>query len=372
MYNNKVRIEDALARVGVSFQTGRAKQTLICPLCKRKKLEVDFQKGVGQCMRAGCEMGGFNAVTLVSKVEGISTKEAFKELVNGGNSVAATVVTEFNEQAEFAPLPKIDKVYRSIFRTLSLSDRHEADLKKRGLTEEEIRSLGYVSITYKDKYSLPRKLLTQGFKERDLLGVPGFYRSRKKELGEWKDGDIAFVTIKSGILIPFLDAAGQIRELQMRQDEGTYKNGKYITVSSDGRYEGTKGHCYIHYAANRDFDMTTKTYKPVIRQNRILLTEGGLKADIIRKISGWPCIAVSGVNQYRSLEKELPVLKELGVKTIDLIFDMDYKVNPNVQNALKFTKELLKKNDFEVATHEWDDHYKGYDDFLAHVKRGIG
>ena len=371
--NNDVRLEDALRHVGVEFTLGRAKQTLICPLCKKRKLEVDFAKQVGQCMRTSCELGGFNATSLVAKVDGISTKEAWRLLKNGASS--GVIVEEVDESAPLADSARIDRVFRAIFRVLRLSKRHEEDLKERGLTEEEIRSLGYVSISYRDRYSLPRKLLRAGFKESDLWGVPGFYRARKKTpQGGWVDGDIAFDTKTSGILIPFVDVHGRIRQLQIRQDKGTYKEGadKYHTVSTGGRKNGAVGHCYAHYAADRVYDMSSKSYIPAIRQNRILLTEGGLKADIIRKLSGgWPVLAVSGVTQYRSIEAELPTLKELGITTIDLIWDMDRKTNPGVAKSLKVVCQLLRNEGFEVAVHEWDDRYKGYDDFLAHIKRGI-
>lgn len=98
----------------------------------------------------------------------------------------------------------------------------------------------------------------------------------------------------------------------------------------------------------------------------ILLTEGGMKADIVNALTGQTVLAVSGVSCLSTLEKELKILRDdYGLIKIKTAFDMDYFVNPNVSKAYKKLCELLERMEFNYSTLIWDYEQKGIDDYYA-------
>lgn len=83
--------------------------------------------------------------------------------------------------------------------------------------------------------------------------------------------------------------------------------------------------------------------------------------DELRKI-GTVVLGNGGVSQWRQF---LPTLQQLNAKRVIIAYDMDYENNTQVKQARNdLIKELLKNKDYEVCIANWNDKYKGIDDFL--------
>lgn len=119
-----------------------------------------------------------------------------------------------------------------------------------------------------------------------------------------------------------------------------------------------------------------------IQENAIWVTEGPLKADLAsdhiaqafkNEIAtvGDTVVAIPGVNNWRMV---LPLLKKMGVKRVNLAFDMDAISNKTVFDQLQAFKIALKE---ELAIEEvyialWKIEYgKGIDDCLANRVRPV-
>ena len=135
-------------------------------------------------------------------------------------------------------------------------------------------------------------------------------------------------------------------------------NIRYLRFSSGnpikGRTECTKSVSTIHHVGI-DLDNPPK---------KVYLTEGGLKADVANALTGLPFIAMAGVNNFAGLKEALEQLKQIGVSTIVLAFDMDQYKNKNVLNALRTTSEIIKKSGLKQKIMKWDTEYKGIDDYF--------
>lgn len=151
-----------------------------------------------------------------------------------------------------------------------------------------------------------------------------------------------------GILIPVRDIQGRIQGLQIRRDN--VKKRKFRWFSSTDRRDGCRAESWTHLAG------------PI--RNKIILTEGPMKADVIHALTGITVLAVPGVNALVQLQKTLEQMREEGLREIKTAFDMDLRTNPHVQEAYQKLLELLKNMGFRYGTYLWDERYKGLDDYL--------
>lgn len=103
--------------------------------------------------------------------------------------------------------------------------------------------------------------------------------------------------------------------------------------------------------------------------DRVILTEGPLKADIISQYTGLPVLAIPGVNAISLLERALYDLKNAGLRKILIAFDMDLYENIHVQNALDRLKNMLAAYRIPHSQLVWDKNYKGLDDYLVANKK---
>lgn len=302
----------------------------VCPLCGRKTFHYDFVQNVAAC--PACSWGGgvLDTWALFKGFQGADArKQAARDIARGG-------------QQKIKPLPKIVKenkmasskkrnaVYSFVLDQLSLSAKHRSELKARGLTDEDIDFYGY-----KDAPTFTIKL------ERESKGVPGTYT---------KDGNWFFTKLKPGILIPERNTKFWIQGMQTRPDDG---NPKYYTVSSDRKTDGTKATTFVHLANRRNTSL-----------DKVMLTEGPLKADVISAFTGEPVLAIPGVSAQKNLLTALEALKEKGTQEIGIAFDMDFYTKETVQKALKDLKKKLSDLELEFVQLEWDARFKGYDDYL--------
>lgn len=379
---------DVFGLLGIQYGSQKNAR-VVCPKCRKKDFYMNMEKNMGHCYRASCDFRG-NQISYYAETKGISTKEANKEIMSllgigskansGNNTSFVSKKLEFAPELDLAPIDDRNNVYTALTANLGLSEAHRRDLRRRGLTDTEIDRLNYFTYPYKsDLVSTARKLVSQGF---SLKGIPGFYLN--------ENNDRALRPLKHGFAFPYRDYTGRIQGYQLRKDDKLLKvfideetgekrkEKKCNWISSNGFKEGTGCTSFVHFACDFIQDFMTDVIRPWIGKDGVLyITEGAVKADIIHIITGWPVIAVPGVNGLSELEKLLPYLKQIGVKKIVNLFDMDYLTNENVQKAQKSLEQMVRGAGMDYERETWETEVpnhkplKGYDDYLVYHKRGI-
>ena len=171
-----------------------------CPFCgeTKGKMNVNLQKNVFRCNR--CDASG-GMLELYGRLHGVSSAEAnrqIREALGKGEYRTDYQVVHKEEpveifNAELADADVIDRTYQEMLSLLTLNDKHQEDLKKRGLTKEQIKIQRYRSVPLFGIKNMVQKLLESG---QTVKGVPGFYEDHD---GKWT---INFTSKNSGILIP--------------------------------------------------------------------------------------------------------------------------------------------------------------------------
>lgn len=205
--------------------------------------------------------------------------------------------------AELVDYEKRDAIYREMLKLLKLSRSHRDDLRRRGLTEEEIsrmEQLGYKSTCAEDSVSIARRLIKSGC---NLKGVPGFFVNRN---GDW---EIAFYKKNSGYLCPVWSAKGCLTAFQIRLDV-PYQKRKYVWLSSAKLNKGCSPGSPVSLSGS-----------PEVR--RVFVTEGILKAEITHQRTRETYIGNPGVMNHKELKQMLIQLKEQGLREVVEANDMD-------------------------------------------------
>ena len=324
-----------------------------CPLCGDEKyhLNLNLQKNAYRCNRCG-ESGGM--LQLYGAVKNISNKDAYKEILEylrlADKSSITAIQTEVkngmenNESEGSEPnFELIHRVYTSLFEEITLLPAHKKNLMQRGLPEGVIVANSYRSIPDKSKeYEVAEKIMAK-CSLTDLYGVPGFYMDKNNK---WKANFPL-----SGFLIPVRNFDGRIEGAQIRSDSGT---PKYFAFSSSYKKGGTKSTSAVHCVGRfKDFPKT------------VYITEGPLKADIAHFYTGYPFLAIQGVNNQKYLDVVFSELKSMGVTKISECFDMDKRTKVEVQKAVDKVKEKAIKHGFSFSSTAWNSNFKGIDDYLA-------
>ena len=281
-----------------------------CPFCgeTKGKMNVNPQKNVFRCNR--CDASG-GMLELYGRLHGVSSAEAnrqIREALGKGEYRADYQVVHKEEpeeifNAELADADVIDRTYQEMLSLLTLNDKHQEDLKKRGLTEEQIKIQRYRSVPLFGIKNMVQKLLESG---QTVKGVPGFYEDQD---GKWT---INFTSKNSGILIPIRSMEGKIQGFQIRLDQ-VMEGRKYIWLSSVKFQNGVSSGSPVHVIGNLDAE-------------QIYLTEGALKGTIAHYLSEDTFICVAGVNQYRNLKPVLEMLKSRKLQHLYEAYDMDKKM----------------------------------------------
>lgn len=232
-----------------------------CPFCgeTKGKMNVNLQKNVFRCNR--CDASG-GMLELYGRLHGVSSAEAnrqIREALGKGEYRTNYQVAPKKEpvvifNAELADADVIDRTYQEMLSLLTLNDKHQEDLKKRGLTEEQIEIQRYRSVPLFGIKNMVQKLLESG---QTVKGVPGFYEDQD---GKWT---INFSSKNSGILIPIQSPEGKIQGFQIRLDQ-VMEGRKYIWLSSVKFKNGVSSGSPVHVIGNLDAE-------------QIYLTEGALK-----------------------------------------------------------------------------------------------
>lgn len=377
---------EVLSLMGLPVGT-QVNAKLTCPKCGKKNkfyMRVDGIKNVGKCWSCGyfCNHTQFYADTY-----GMDQKDAFKEICerlniksfNGDFSEhherKPIVQSVKNSSVPMAPIDTRHQVYSETIRYFGLSEKHIADMKNRGLTEEEIKKLPYASYNNECTKSLAKYLQAKGL---SLESIPGFFQNEQSKKWEAR-------RLKNGILVPYLDVHKRVQGFQLRKDNELLQvrdNGKLEEkcnwFSSINLNKGCGCKTFYHMACDFYYDFATDTFLPFLGKT-LYLTEGAMKGDIIHLIEGIPLICVPGVEALTELKAlfDSKFLQEQGVEKIVDLYDMDYLSNKYVANAMEKLKTMVAEAEFEYERKTWDTEtpngavLKGYDDYLAYHKRNI-
>jgi hypothetical protein len=225
-------------------------------------------------------------------------------------------------------------VYADLLGHLELSTEHFDDLRRRGLTGDEIARRCYRTADAAKINKAVDRLLARTGRE-GLLAVPGFRE---------KDGRVFFPAAK-GYFVPARDPAGHINALKIRHD-GPAGGPKYTWASCPQASCGNPVHVPLGVPSPAE----------VVR-----LTEGELKADVSWVVGQVPTISVPGVSAW---ELGVPVLKDLGARRVLLAMDQDGK--PGTLAATEKALYELTRAGFDAVLEWWDGSVaKGIDDLLA-------
>lgn len=365
-------ISDVLRMEGITYKPGKENIRVHCPICNCKKfsqdLTVNLKTEIFNCY-AGCGLRGRGATNFYAYLHGISSKEAYENIMSelgltNTRTHHETRTRIIDEVKEEPSAPEVsdevkDNTYTHLLSHLKLSERHKNDLLDRGYTAEEISLCNYVSypcvkpegIT-EELFQVPAQLLAQ---HCELYGVPGFYRTKSKN--SW-----SMMRSKGGIMVPYRNFYNQITAIQIRKNsEDIYRDpesgkmaSKYFAFSSSGYKDGCKSSAQAHFACDFVCDKESHLQHPLISKGVIAITEGALKADLAFRISGIPFIGFPGVNCVLSvLDNIIPLLKDIGVHTIAVAYDMDRVTNINVSEALYQVKNFIIEKQMNCQEVTW-------------------
>lgn len=398
---------------------------MACPVCGHKgQCIVSFKKGQIICSRANADTVFDNKKGYKTK---IGFKFVFNNKSVANKTIIKTTMKVENQHLfKKANADHLDKVYRCVLNHATVNGKRLMptaydDLKRRGLSDETInRELfastsnvyanaihdqnGYIYDENRLITNFTKWFSEAGLNQNSWQGVPGFYKWQHLE----KTGKAETVlfnliqeknnkvfpqfnlpkqdntptpknVINENYYIPVRNIDGKIVGMQVRNmQHETNGYAKYMWVSSSSNFNGTGAGnpLPINVAVAPILDTSKKAVKDWLYNGRktVILTEGILKSivtaellptvystDELRKI-GTVVLGNGGVSQWRQF---LPTLQQLNAKRVIIAYDMDYENNAQVKQARNdLIKELLKAKDYEVCVANWNDQYKGIDDFL--------
>lgn len=351
-----------------------------CPFCGdcRGKMNVNHAKNVWRCNYCG-EYGGMLA--LYARLNHTTNSDAYREICDslqtgetswgyeerernyfsaGGSSKepGAEAQKETVSQSERASAREIHQTYALLLEMLSLVPKHTKHLQseKRGLTEEQIREIGFKSTPpFYLCRSLTKRLLMQGC---TVQGVPGFYQDAS---GNWT---VNFNSITAGILIPAVGIDGLIQGLQILldvpirdKDAPSEKTGtKYLWLSSSTKHMGTTSGSPVHFVGN-----------PFTRT--LYVTEGLLKADIAHYLMNRSFLAIAGANNVAQLDTLFQLLAQNGTELIVEAHDMDKYSNKATAKGSSKIYQIARQCGLECKRLTWNPNYKGVDDWQLAVRK---
>ena len=334
-----------------------------CPFCgdKRGKMNINYKKNVFRCNYCD-ESGGM--VALYARIYGIGGSEAYREiceaLQTGSRAPEYDVraVDQSPPSTPNSPLADINTIHQTLallLETLPLADNHRSQLRKRGLTDEQIGRFGfkstpapYLGLSYTER------LIKQGC---TVQGVPGFYLN---DNGKWT---VKFSKRTSGIMVPVRGIDGLIRGAQIRLDvpikdenEDADKEGlKYLWFSSSNKYMGVTSGSPVHFVGD-----------PFARV--IYVTEGALKGYVSHCLMNRSFACVAGANNLSQLDPVFSVLAHNGTKMIVEAHDMDKFRNAMIEKGASKIYLMARKYNMASRRLTWNPNYKGIDDWQLALK----
>ena len=314
-----------------------------CPFCGgHYKLNYKIIKkgtseyGVFRCNKCG-QSGG--TIKFHSLITGLPMDEARIDLcaASGDNRLPAIRVRQRSTDCDPWPvsLQLRDAFFSALLALLPLTERHHADLVRRGFSEEEIQKGNFRSVPQSKDGKGLQLLAKQALINSGLLKHPGFAEKFNAGLigvpGLAKGG---LRRMPKGYFIPIITIDGMISDLMMRCDplpgnasEAQKDNYSRYLYFSGGNCGCSTSKCenISHYG----FDFHSDRTPPVV-----FLTEGALKGNAAHQLLNYPFITIQGVQNTKQIPNEFEYLKAQGTKKIVIALDMDMYSNVHVKNAL--------------------------------------
>lgn len=340
----KIPIVETARRCGLVLDSRTLRRSEVeasCPFCgdHKGKHHLSLNTGTDQFRCNLCGTSG-NSVTLYARLNGVTTKEAYQALRQGGKVYPMPKEpTPQIQERQPHPLEVRHTMYSTMLEHLTLLPKHQDNLLERGLSPERIQRNQYRSMpeTEQGRRLIAGLLRSCGY---DLEGLPGF----RTFYGDWT------LSGPKGFLIPVRDKNGLIQGLKVRLDATDDPGRKYRWLSSRDLPGGTRSYSWVH--------VTGDTSK-----KRAFLTEGPLKGDVASFLSHNALfVCIGGVNAINGLKD---TLVDLGVSEVVEAMDMDQMTNPHVRDAIKtIRKEVQQIRGIKYSKYTWNPAYKGVDDYL--------
>lgn len=294
----KLNVRDIFAQCGVAVV--REKGDRIegsCPFCRDPDHFSFNAQGLWRCWK--CNESG-NLITLLSKTQNCSTKDAFKQLLKlaGMEDEGKQPASKKTRAATPLPVPgaAATAIYERLIELTDLSAADRQSLKtKRGFTDETIDAFRLRS-GGKHLDQVVQRLRGE-FSENDLLESGILVEVNGTRVPNSQ-------LLEDRVLIPYLDEDGKVYYLR------PHKLGfKDIGIQPFCRF--------------------------LLKDNpeHVVLTEGEFKA-----IALWqwriPAVAIPGISSFglKNFERLVELLQQHGVKHVTVVFDNEVKDNPNYPN----------------------------------------
>lgn len=364
-----ITIYDVLT-LGGAQQIGRPSQKgeikVLCPRGvkntrgKTATFDVNLAKSNFKCYRECNDCIGHGGMLDLYNLlcgSGADRKTAYAEILN---KLKHGTVPEIKRPAEnvfhpqkspekTADTPTLDRAYRAFLATLTLSEKHRANLLSRGLPELAIQKGLYKSVP-QGQAAWSKSLRALEMQGIALQGVPGFYR---------KDGRYCAATFRSGFFIPYFDEQGRICGMQIRFDTAKEGGKRYLWFSSAGYEDGCSARNITSYGA-------PGLMSAVEPGCLIYVTEGALKAAAANALDAkhHPMIAIGGVSCYGQWEETCRYLQSKNIRFVVDAFDSDRETNASVQRALEKLYKIAAEHGIRMQRCDWGTAQKGVDDYL--------
>ncbi len=303
------------------------------------------------------------AVLLIAVDFGLITQEEFEEVSKNPLEFKPRGETKYQARetnlVQMATIDERDKVYSLIKEMSPLSKEDREYLNSRSIDDKEISLYGYFTMPKED--IIPRLLEALQATPETLLGIPGFYWDKTENRLRMAEVD--------GIAIPIRNADRQIEALQIRFRGASVKGPRYKFLSSKFTDSDKFREKFEKGCGPRSTVGVVYPWEIDNLNKFICITEGMFKATKFATSFKAIGLTVQGVTNTKGVIPALEMLKErFRWKTkkpiIVLAFDMDMYENKQVFKAAKKLEKELEGAGWEVRIAQWDEHWKGLDDYL--------
>jgi hypothetical protein len=241
---------------------------------------------------------------------------------------------EAQRRAEALPAQERDRLYRQLLSQLPLHPADREDLKRRGLTDEQIEAWGARSVEQWQRLSIemPHSLPGVSLDGRSLI-VP-----------------------RPGYLCPIRDVNGLIVGFQLRSRTSDSPRYSWLTGKTKKRPNGPTPHLPIG-------ELPLSIVKPeIVARKAIALVEGlGAKPIVLAQRLNLNTIGAAGGMFGASAETLKLTLDQLGIKNIEFYPDAGAVQNQSVLKQYRTTWNFLRQWGYEVKIAWW-----GQDDKRVH------
>lgn len=310
-----------------------------CPVCGRKKF---------------CSVGAYTVVCTREAEGALHSGEnaigVFYVHALDGAAIAARVArgpVAHHQTSARAPADVLDRAYRAVLSRLTLADDDRAGLVARGLDAGAIVGAQYRSLPERGRAALAR-VVGEAVGVDLAPTVPGVVWREGERGGYWS------LAGWPGLVIPVRDLDGRVVALKIRRTGECASYERYTWVSSTSTAGPGPG-APVHVPA------AALALRGCTGAQRLVITEGELKADVATHLSGVPVIGVPGVGAWPAA---VEVARVWGAARVDVAFDNDARTNKAVADAQEKLVRALRACGFEVGLPRWPERFKGLDDYL--------